>query len=344
MRNLSFSNPQDIKRSREEEEDSLPSIPDILPEPIEETVDPIAVDPIVVTVKLNTDFSVEPCVSAPAVIKTVNKRSSPSVVAPTRMTRSAAKASNQPIPPPNVSTPRRTRQKKVQLPPIEKAISMDPPLSPPVEEPIKELAIKLPKPIETIKELTVKLPKPEPEETIKELTIKLPKPEPEQTIKELPIKLPKPKPLKEEIEQVEQTVEQVDPLKSTPEEESMDLMVLDADSLDKEMEKRMEGIHTEQEKTKLREQYKHIKEQQEIRDINRDFPALQERYALVERAGRGTFSKVYKAKDLMVDAFLPIDEKYASSNGESHVAIKVIFEISSPQRVRDEINYLAMFR
>lgn len=60
----------------------------------------------------------------------------------------------------------------------------------------------------------------------------------------------------------------------------------------------------------------------------------------------GTFSKVYKAKDLLADAYEPIDQEYKveSAEGDSYVAIKVIFDISSPKRVADEIECLAMFR
>lgn len=92
-------------------------------------------------------------------------------------------------------------------------------------------------------------------------------------------------------------------------------------------------------------EYRRTRDIDEIEQINKEFPSLKNYYELVERAGRGTFSKVYKAKDLLADHYMPIDEKYTLDSTDSgYVAIKVIFDISSPKRVADEIECLTMFR
>ncbi|KAI9334637.1 kinase-like domain-containing protein [Pilaira anomala] len=91
------------------------------------------------------------------------------------------------------------------------------------------------------------------------------------------------------------------------------------------------------------------KERKEIQTLVDEFPSLSHYYEFVERAGRGTFSKVYKAKDLLVDYYMPIEPKYKlesvlEGKDANYVAIKLIFNISSPLRVAEEIRYLIMFR
>lgn len=111
------------------------------------------------------------------------------------------------------------------------------------------------------------------------------------------------------------------------------------------------------------------KERKEIQTLVDEFPSLSHYYEFVERAGRGkpspffvclfacllivlnvgTFSKVYKAKDLLVDYYMPIEPKYKLESAlegkdANYVAIKLIFNISSPLRVAEEIQYLIMFR
>ncbi|GAA5807449.1 hypothetical protein MFLAVUS_000810 [Mucor flavus] len=90
-------------------------------------------------------------------------------------------------------------------------------------------------------------------------------------------------------------------------------------------------------------------EQKEIETIIENFPGLPRYYEFLERAGRGTFSKVYKAKDLLVDLYIPKDQKAkieSSLEGidSNYVAIKLIFDISSPLRIAEEIQFLTMFR
>ncbi|KAI8636216.1 kinase-like domain-containing protein, partial [Parasitella parasitica] len=88
----------------------------------------------------------------------------------------------------------------------------------------------------------------------------------------------------------------------------------------------------------------------EIKTILENFPRLARYYKLVERAGSGTFSRVYKAKDLLVDEYKQSDREHrlASAVGDdadvNFVAIKLIFDISRPARVANEIRCLAALR
>ncbi|CEP08861.1 hypothetical protein [Parasitella parasitica] len=85
-------------------------------------------------------------------------------------------------------------------------------------------------------------------------------------------------------------------------------------------------------KKKMKE-YMKKKSDAEIKTILENFPQLAQHYKLVERAGSGTFSRVYKAKNLLEDQ---ADVNY--------VAIKLIFDISRPARVANEIRCLAALR
>ncbi|KAI8072115.1 kinase-like domain-containing protein [Thamnidium elegans] len=103
------------------------------------------------------------------------------------------------------------------------------------------------------------------------------------------------------------------------------------------------------EKATQRKNLRKEMEQKEIKTIIETFPGLPHYYEFLERAGRGTFSKVYKAKDLLVDLYVPNDQKdkiESSLEGmdSNYVAIKLIFDISSPLRIAEEIQFLTMFR
>lgn len=89
----------------------------------------------------------------------------------------------------------------------------------------------------------------------------------------------------------------------------------------------------------------------EIKEILDGFPSLSRYYQLLHRAGSGTFSRVYKAKDLLVDQYMPHEQKdrLAQALGKTaadmkHVAIKVILDISTPARVANEIECLLKLR
>ncbi|RCI06705.1 hypothetical protein CU098_013412 [Rhizopus stolonifer] len=88
----------------------------------------------------------------------------------------------------------------------------------------------------------------------------------------------------------------------------------------------------------------------EIEKINASFPFLTRYYQLLYRAGSGTFSRVYKAKDLLVDQYMPLEQKerLVDAMGHlaniNHVAIKLILDISTPMRVANEIECLVALR
>ncbi|CEG75560.1 hypothetical protein RMATCC62417_10581 [Rhizopus microsporus] len=88
--------------------------------------------------------------------------------------------------------------------------------------------------------------------------------------------------------------------------------------------------------------------QQEIETINAEFPELKNYYQLLDRAGRGTFSKVYKARDLLYENYMPwsLQKKVENAIDSDHhlVAIKLIYGISSPKRVANEISCLSELR
>ncbi|KAI8351235.1 kinase-like domain-containing protein, partial [Choanephora cucurbitarum] len=89
----------------------------------------------------------------------------------------------------------------------------------------------------------------------------------------------------------------------------------------------------------------------EIKQILCGFPSLSRYYQLLHRAGSGTFSRVYKARDLLVEEYMPYEQKerLAHALGKTaadmkHVAIKVILDISTPARVANEIECLLKLR
>lgn len=97
--------------------------------------------------------------------------------------------------------------------------------------------------------------------------------------------------------------------------------------------------------------YRKKKSDAEIQQILQEFPQIAQYYQLIERAGSGTFSRVYKAKDLLVDEYMPSAQakKVADALGHQqddadahYVAIKLIFDISTPERVANEIRCLSM--
>lgn len=115
------------------------------------------------------------------------------------------------------------------------------------------------------------------------------------------------------------------------------------------------AIVAEKTKEELKEEemkraYRKKKSDEEIKTILKDFPQLARYYELIERAGSGTFSRVYKAKDLLVNEYMPLNQKQklASALGNNadvdYVAIKLIFDISKPVRVAHEIQCLASLR
>ncbi|GAN09607.1 cell division control protein [Mucor ambiguus] len=95
--------------------------------------------------------------------------------------------------------------------------------------------------------------------------------------------------------------------------------------------------------------YRKKKSDAEIKRILEEFPRIAQYYQLIERAGSGTFSRVYKAKDLLVDEYMPSSQakKVSDALGQDdtdarYVAIKLIFDISTPERVANEIQCLSM--
>ncbi|KAI8987004.1 kinase-like domain-containing protein [Pilobolus umbonatus] len=87
------------------------------------------------------------------------------------------------------------------------------------------------------------------------------------------------------------------------------------------------------------------RDKKEINNITKSFPKLTSYYRLIGRAGRGTFSKVYKARDLFYDRYKPF-KRCCEIKGlkEHYVAIKVMYDISSPQRIANEITFLSKLR
>lgn len=78
---------------------------------------------------------------------------------------------------------------------------------------------------------------------------------------------------------------------------------------------------------------------EEMDQLYNDVPNLTEEYELLDKIGEGTFSTVYKAKDLKGN----ITQKYSShfwSETSKYVALKKIYVTSSPQRIYNELNLL----
>ncbi|KAI7896419.1 kinase-like domain-containing protein, partial [Mucor mucedo] len=87
------------------------------------------------------------------------------------------------------------------------------------------------------------------------------------------------------------------------------------------------------------------RDRQEIDAIFEEFPTLSRYYEFIERAGRGTFSKVYKARDLLADEYMEVDQGgVVTKTDDNLVAVKLIFDISSPVRVANEIHFLTILR
>ncbi|QLG71902.1 hypothetical protein HG535_0C02540 [Zygotorulaspora mrakii] len=78
---------------------------------------------------------------------------------------------------------------------------------------------------------------------------------------------------------------------------------------------------------------------EEMNQLYNDIQGLKEDYELVDKIGEGTFSSVYKAKDIKGK----ICSKYSShfwSQDSKFVALKKIYVTSSPQRIYNELNLL----
>ncbi|EDO17950.1 hypothetical protein Kpol_1010p68 [Vanderwaltozyma polyspora DSM 70294] len=79
--------------------------------------------------------------------------------------------------------------------------------------------------------------------------------------------------------------------------------------------------------------------QEEMSRLYEEVPTLEDDYELLDKIGEGTFSSVYKAKDLKGKIY----QKYAShfwSSEAKYVALKKIYVTSSPQRIYNELNLL----
>jgi hypothetical protein len=113
----------------------------------------------------------------------------------------------------------------------------------------------------------------------------------------------------------------------------------------KESEVKTELSNEEVERRKYEAQKKE-KIKKEIRNLLERFPSLADYYQLIDRTGCGTFSKVYKAKDLRADQYVALDQNSAcqQEQGSEHVAIKLILDISTPERVANEIQCLLLLR
>ncbi|ANZ73629.1 BA75_00875T0 [Komagataella pastoris] len=87
---------------------------------------------------------------------------------------------------------------------------------------------------------------------------------------------------------------------------------------------------------------------EEIEHLYTTFPTLSHRYALLDRVGEGTFSTVYKAKDLTgmnrKMSGCPIwSSPVTKSKKHNIVALKRIYVTSSPQRIFNELQLLYNF-
>ncbi|CCE61507.1 hypothetical protein TPHA_0A04330 [Tetrapisispora phaffii CBS 4417] len=79
--------------------------------------------------------------------------------------------------------------------------------------------------------------------------------------------------------------------------------------------------------------------QAEIDQLYQEVPNLTNEYELIDKIGEGTFSSVYKAKDLKGR----VTDKFSShfwSMDSKYVALKKIYVTSSPQRIYNELNLL----
>lgn len=109
---------------------------------------------------------------------------------------------------------------------------------------------------------------------------------------------------------------------------------IETDTVKKELSKE------EVERQKYEAQRKE-KIEKEISDLLERFPSLADYYQLIDRTGCGTFSRVYKAKDLRANQYASANKQDESSK---YVAIKLILDISTPERVANEIQSLISLR
>lgn len=83
--------------------------------------------------------------------------------------------------------------------------------------------------------------------------------------------------------------------------------------------------------------------QEEIAQLYHDVPVLQSSYDICDKIGEGTFSTVYKAKDISGKVTSKYNTHFwPQANGEKYVALKKIYVTSSPQRIYNELNLLYM--
>ncbi|KAF5339667.1 hypothetical protein D9757_014858, partial [Collybiopsis confluens] len=91
----------------------------------------------------------------------------------------------------------------------------------------------------------------------------------------------------------------------------------------------------------------------EIEDLERAVPELSDDYKLIDRLGTGTFSSVYKARDLNyhekwynapwhghhhISSSAYYQSAFRPSGSKVYVAVKRIYVTSSPERIRNEIS------
>ncbi|AAS52897.1 AER216Cp [Eremothecium gossypii ATCC 10895] len=84
--------------------------------------------------------------------------------------------------------------------------------------------------------------------------------------------------------------------------------------------------------------------QQEMEELCNTVPRLTEDYELIDKIGEGTFSSVYKARDIKGRVVRRYREHFWRMGGEEgpYVALKRIYVTSSPQRIYNELNLLYM--
>ncbi|SMN20266.1 similar to Saccharomyces cerevisiae YDL017W CDC7 DDK (Dbf4-dependent kinase) catalytic subunit required for firing origins and replication fork progression in S phase through phosphorylation of Mcm2-7p complexes and Cdc45p [Maudiozyma saulgeensis] len=83
--------------------------------------------------------------------------------------------------------------------------------------------------------------------------------------------------------------------------------------------------------------------QEEIAQLYHDVPTLKSSYEIFDKIGEGTFSTVYKAKDIRGKVTSKYNTHFwPQANGKKYVALKKIYVTSSPQRIYNELNLLYM--
>ncbi|EJD36603.1 kinase-like protein [Auricularia subglabra TFB-10046 SS5] len=115
---------------------------------------------------------------------------------------------------------------------------------------------------------------------------------------------------------------------------------MDYDDDDDDDDNDNEEPSTDEETTiQLREPEERTEIQDEFRELLAAVPRLAREYVLLDRLGTGTFSTVYKARDLLQNRY--DNTLWKTNEKESLVAIKRINVTSSPERIRNEIIILA---